>query len=164
MKFFSNSHTIKLILISFIFFLDRISKASVLNFFENTQLQELIIFNFLSIYLIWNEGIAFGLLNFDDKLIYNLITLVILVISIIIFVFALKNQDHTGYFFSIIFGGSLGNLYDRIYFSAVPDFIDLHINNYHWFIFNVADIFITIGVICLIFDELFIDKKNDEKN
>jgi len=79
-------------------------------------------------------------------------------------VFALKNQEHTGYFFSIIFGGSLGNLYDRIIFSAVPDFIDLHINNYHWFIFNVADIFITIGVICLIFDELFIDKKNDEKN
>ena len=105
MKFFSNSHIIKLILISSIFFLDRISKVSVLNFFENTQLQELIIFNFLSIYLIWNEGIAFGLLNFDDKLVYNLITLVIIIISIIIFVFALKNQDHTGYFFQSFLEG-----------------------------------------------------------
>ena len=162
MKFFSNSHIIKLILISSIFFLDRISKASVLNFFENTQLQELILFNFLSIYLIWNEGIAFGLLNFDDKLIYNLISIIIIIISIIIFVFALKNQDHTGYFFSIIFGGALGNLYDRINFSAVPDFIDLHINNYHWFIFNVADIFISIGIICLIFAELLIYKRNHE--
>ena len=164
MKFFNNSYVKKLILISLIFLLDRISKVSVVNFFENTQLQELIISNFLSIYLIWNEGIAFGLLNFDDKLIYNLITVIIIIISIIIFVFALKNEDLTGYFFSIIFGGSLGNLYDRINYSAVPDFIDLHINNYHWFIFNVADIFITLGVICLIFDELFINKKNDEKN
>ena len=103
MKFFSNSHIIKLILISSIFFLDRISKVSVLNFFENTQLQELIISNFLSIYLIWNEGIAFGLLNFDDKLIYNLISIIIIIISIIIFVFALKNRDHTGYFFSSFF-------------------------------------------------------------
>lgn len=154
MKFFSNSHITKLILISSIFFLDRISKVSVLNFFENTQLQELIISNFLSIYLIWNEGIAFGLLNFDDKLVYNLITLVIIIISIIIFVFALKNQDYTGFFFSIIFGGSLGNLYDRINYSAVPDFIDLHINNYHWFIFNVADIFITVGILFMILIEL----------
>ena len=164
MKFFSIPHIIKLIIIFFIFLFDRISKVSVLNFFENSQSQELVLSNFLSFYLIWNEGIAFGLLNFNDKSIYNLITLVIIVITIIIFIFALKNQDQTGYFFSIIFGGSLGNLYDRINFSAVPDFIDLHINNYHWFIFNVADIFITIGIICLIFDELFIDKKNDEKN
>ena len=140
------------------------SKVSVLNFFEKSELQELILSNFFSIYLIWNEGIAFGLLSFDDKSIYNVITLIIIIISIVIFIYALKNQNYKGYFFSIIFGGSLGNLYDRINHLAVPDFIDLHIGNYHWFIFNVADIFITIGVICLIFDELFIDKKNDEKN
>ena len=164
MKFFNNSHIIKLILVSLIFSLDRISKVSVLNFFENTQSQELILSDFLSIYLIWNEGIAFGLLNFDDKLIYNLITIVIVVISIIILLFALKTHDHTGYFFTIILGGALGNLYDRINFLAVPDFIDIHISNYHWFIFNVADIFISLGVICLIFDELFVNKNKNEKN
>jgi len=164
MKYIKKTYLLKLSLIIFIFFLDRISKISVLNFFESSQSQELIISNFFSIYLIWNEGIAFGLLNFDNKTIYNAITLLIIAISITIFVFALKRQNHIGYFFSIIFGGSLGNLYDRINFSSVPDFIDLHIGNYHWFIFNVADIFITVGVICLIFDELFIDKKNDEKN
>ena len=60
----------------------------------------------------------------------------------------------------MILGGSLGNLYDRVYYSAVPDFIDLNYNGYHWFVFNVADIFITIGVFALIFFELL--KKNEK--
>jgi len=61
-----------------------------------------------------------------------------------------------------VFGGSIGNLFDRIYYSAVPDFIDFHINDFHWFVFNVADIFITLGIICLIFDEIFINNKKNE--
>ena len=91
-------------------------------------------------------------------------TLLIIIISLIILYLALKDKSLTSYLFSLIFGGSLGNLFDRIKFSAVPDFIDLHIGNYHWFIFNVADIFITLGVICLIFVELFYNKKKYEKN
>ena len=164
MKLFNSKYIIKLITISLIFLFDRLTKIRVLNFFENNQLEEIYISNFLNIYLIWNKGIAFGLLNFDDRLVYNLITVVIAVVSLIILFLALRIKDYQGYFFTVIFGGAIGNFYDRISFRAVPDFIDFHINNYHWFIFNVADIFVTLGVICLILDELFVKKKVNEKN
>ena len=164
MKFIKNIIFIKLSIIFIIFSLDRISKTYVINLFNETQFNELYLLEFLNIYFIWNKGIAFGLLNFNEHSFYKIITLIIIIISLIIFIFAIKTKNYKGYFFSIIFGGALGNLYDRIRFSAVPDFIDLHIGNYHWFIFNVADIFISLGIICLIFDELFINNKNNEKN
>ena len=164
MKIFKNDYAKKLLIVSLIFIIDRITKIYISNIFINSQIQEITITNFLSINLIWNQGIAFGLLNFNNDVIYNFITIIIFFISIIILILALKNQNYTSYFFTIILGGALGNLYDRINLSAVPDFIDIHIGNYHWFIFNVADIFISIGVICLIFDELFLNKKKNEKN
>ena len=164
MKLFNLKYVIKLITILLIFLFDRLTKIKVLNLFENNQLEEIYISNFLNIYLIWNKGIAFGLLNFDDRLVYNLITVVIAIVSLIILFLALRIKDYKGYFFTVIFGGAIGNLYDRITYRAVPDFIDFHINNYHWFIFNVADIFVTLGVICLILDELFVKKKVNEKN
>ena len=164
MKLIKNSIITKLIIILTIFALDRFSKEYVVNLFEVSQIQEIYLLDFINIFLIWNEGIAFGLFNFGDKSIYNFMTLLIIIISLIILYLALKDKSLTSYLFSLIFGGSLGNLFDRIKFSAVPDFIDLHIGNYHWFIFNVADIFITLGVICLIFVELFYNKKKYEKN
>ena len=164
MKLFNSKYVIKLITILLIFLFDRLTKIRVLNLFENNQLEEIYISNFLNIYLIWNKGVAFGLLNFDDRLVYNLITVVIAGVSLIILFLALRIKDYKGYFFTVIFGGAIGNFYDRISFRAVPDFIDFHINNYHWFIFNVADIFVTLGVICLILDELFVKKKINEKN
>ncbi len=164
MQIINNKYTSKIILILLIFFLDRVSKIYILNYFNDNQIQEIIISQFLSILLIWNEGIAFGLLNFDNYLVYNIITFIIFFITLIILFLAFKSEHYSGYFFTIIFGGALGNLYDRITLSAVPDFIDLHIGNYHWFIFNVADIFITIGIICLIFDELFLNKMKNEKD
>ena len=164
MKFIKSSILLKISIIFLIFILDRISKTYVINLFNETQFEEIYLLNFLNIYFIWNEGIAFGLLNFDNDLIYNSITLLIILISLTILYLAFKNRNYTGYFFAMILGGSLGNLFDRIRFSAVPDFIDIHIGNYHWFIFNVADIFVTLGVICLILDELFVKKKVNEKN
>ena len=164
MKFIKDIIFIKLSIIFVIFSLDRISKTYVINLFNETQFNEIYLLEFLNIYFIWNEGIAFGLLNFNEHSFYKIITLIITIVSIIIFIFAMKTKNYKGYFFAIIFGGAIGNLYDRVKFSAVPDFIDLHIGNYHWFIFNVADIFISLGIICLIFDELFINKKNNEKN
>ena len=164
MKFFNSKYIIKFIIILLIFLSDRLTKVKVLNFFENNQLEEIYISNFLNIYFIWNKGIAFGLLNFDDRIVYNLITVIIAVVSLVILFLALRIKDYKGYFFTVIFGGAIGNLYDRITYRAVPDFIDFHINNYHWFIFNVADIFVTLGVICLILDELFVKKKVNEKN
>ena len=159
MKFIKSSILLKISIIFLIFILDRISKTYVINLFNETQFEEIYLLNFLNIYFIWNEGIAFGLLNFDNDLIYNSITLLIILISLTILYLVFKNRNYTGYFFAMILGGSLGNLFDRIKFSAVPDFIDIHIGNYHWFIFNVADIFISLGIICLIFVELFYNKK-----
>jgi len=164
MKFIKNIIFLKLAIILIIFILDRVSKIYIINLFNDTQLNEIYLLKFININFIWNEGIAFGLLNFGNQLIYNLISGLITIISLIILFLAFKNKNNSGYFFAMVFGGSIGNLYDRIKFSAVPDFIDLHYNNFHWFIFNIADIFITLGILCLIYDEVFLEKKRNEKN
>jgi len=152
----------KNIIYIFIFFLifvvDRFSKLYILNLAEINDSLNLFVTSFLNFYLIWNKGIAFGLFSFDQNFTYNLITFLIIVITVIILIIALKSKDYKGYFFISIFSGSVGNLYDRLYYSAVPDFIDFHLNDFHWFIFNVADIFISLGVICLIFVEIFFKK------
>ena len=143
-----------------VFVLDRVSKIYVINYFENTAETELYLSNFLNIILVWNEGIGFGLLSFQDGIIYNFITLIIIIINLIIIYLIYKYKDIRSFLLTLVLGGSLGNLFDRIAFSAVPDFIDFNYNNFHWFIFNIADIFITIGVICLIFVELILNNKN----
>ena len=149
-----------IIIFTFIFATDRLSKLYILNLAEIDQTLNLFVTPFLNFYLIWNKGIAFGLFSFDQNFIYNLITFLIVIITLIILFIALKSKDYKGYFFISIFSGSVGNLFDRFYYSAVPDFIDFHLNNFHWFIFNVADIFISLGVICLIFVEIFVKKEN----
>mgnify|MGYP001498662353 FL=1 len=153
-----------LLLFTIIFALDRITKIYILHLAEINNTLDIYITSFLNLYLIWNKGIAFGLLSFDKNIVYNFITFFIAFVTLIILIIALKSSDFKGYLFMIIFSGSIGNLFDRLYFSAVPDFIDFHINDFHWFIFNVADIFISLGVICLIFVEIFINKEvNDKK-
>ena len=147
------------LIISIVFVLDRVSKIYVINYFENTLDTEIYLSNFLNIILVWNEGIGFGLLSFQDGGIYNFITLIIILINLIIIYFIYKYKDIRGFLLTLVLGGSLGNLFDRIAFSAVPDFIDFNYNNFHWFIFNIADIFITIGVVCLIFVELILNNK-----
>jgi len=136
-----------------------------LNIAENTGSVDIFVNNFLNIILVWNTGIGFGLFSFDQNIIYNLITLLIITINLVILYFGLNYNNYKSFFFFIILGGSLGNLFDRLYYSAVPDFIDLNYNNFHWFVFNVADIFISVGIVCLIFVELFFNKSNvkDEK-
>ena len=143
-----------------IFTLDRLSKLYILNLAEINDTLNLFVTPFLNFYLIWNKGIAFGLFSFDQNFIYNFITFFIALITVIILIIAVRSKDYKGYFFISIFSGSIGNLFDRFYYSAVPDFIDFHLNNFHWFIFNVADIFISLGVICLIFVEIFVKKEN----
>ena len=151
---------INLGIIFVIFFLDRISKIYILNIVETTGTVDIYINSFLNLILVWNTGIGFGLLSFEQTTIYNFITVLIIIINILIIYFILKSNDFRSYFFLLILGGSLGNLFDRVYYSAVPDFIDINYNEYHWFIFNVADIFITLGIICLIFAELLNYKKD----
>ena len=148
------------LIILFIFFLDRISKVYVLNIAENEGIVNFKINSFLNIILVWNSGIGFGLFQLEQAFTYNLFTTLIILINILIVYFLFYTESLNKIFFSMILGGSLGNLYDRVYYSAVPDFIDLNYNGYHWFVFNVADIFITIGVFALIFFELL--KKNEK--
>tara|TARA_B100001057_G_C22535814_1_gene827600 strand:- start:340 stop:813 length:474 start_codon:yes stop_codon:yes gene_type:complete len=142
-----------------IFLFDRISKILIINKVKTVGEINYSVNSFLNLNLIWNDGIAFGLFSFDQKFYYNFLTLIIILVTLIIFWMILKTQKLEKASFMMIFGGSLGNIFDRLYYSAVPDFIDLHINNFHWFIFNVADIFISIGVLLLIYLEIFIKKK-----
>ena len=145
-----------------IFLLDRVSKTYVIYLNDKLLGIEILSSKFLNIRLIWNEGIAFGLLSFNDKIIYNLLTFIIFIIILIIFFMVLKSYGLKKYSLLIILGGALGNVYDRIFYGAVPDFIDFHIGNFHWFIFNVADIFITLGVIFMIIIEITGNNKNNK--
>ena len=150
------------IIIFFVFFLDRISKIYILNLAENQEIIDITINPFLNIILVWNSGIGFGLLQFEKSIIYNSITILILIINFVIIYLLFHSDNLQKILFSMILGGSFGNFYDRIYYSAVPDFIDLNYNGYHWFVFNVADIFISIGILGLIFIELFRKNKNEK--
>ena len=145
---------INLFTVIVIFSLDRISKFYVISRSEKNLSYNLFESKFLNINLVWNEGIAFGLLSFDKNHLYNLLTILIIVLIIIIFFMILRSKGLKKYSLLMVLGGALGNLYDRIYFKAVPDFIDFHIGNFHWFIFNVSDIFISLGVLFLITLEL----------
>tara|TARA_B100001057_G_C22092218_1_gene659969 strand:- start:232 stop:477 length:246 start_codon:yes stop_codon:yes gene_type:complete len=77
---------------------------------------------------------------------------------------SIKNLGMRKYALLMIFGGAIGNLFDRIIFKAVPDFIDLHVGNFHWFIFNFADVFISIGVFFMILFEFVGNNENQRKN
>jgi len=153
-KILRKSFIISSLLVFSIFLLDRLSKIYVIYLDKKFLGSELLSSKFLNIRLIWNEGIAFGLLSFNEKIFYNLLTFIILLIILIIFFMVLKSYGIKKYSLLMILGGALGNVYDRIFYRAVPDFIDFHIGNFHWFIFNVADIFITLGVIFMIIIEI----------
>ena len=150
---------ISLIIPIFIFILDRISKIYVINLSKSALDKELFSSKFLNITLIWNEGIAFGLFSFNQDYFYNLLTLIILFVVFFVLMMAIKNKGNQKYALLMILGGAIGNLYDRVFFKAVPDFIDFHIGEFHWFIFNVADIFICLGVFFMILSE-FIGNNN----
>ena len=153
-KFFLN-----FIILITIFLIDRISKLYILNLAKIENSVDIYLTPYLNLFLIWNKGIAFGLLSMNESLIYNIITIIIGLIIFVILFMILKNKSIQRYFLILIAGGALGNFYDRIVYAAVPDFIDLHFGGFHWFVFNVADIFITVGVLCLILVELFDNKK-----
>ena len=153
------------IVVIFVFLLDRISKIYILNLAETDQSVDIYLSSYLNLYLIWNTGVGFGILSSNQEFFYNSITFIIILINIFILFMLFKYNDYRVYFLLIVLGGSLGNLYDRIQYRAVPDFIDLHYESFHWFVFNVADIFISLGIICLILAEVFFNKgSKDEKN
>ena len=163
-KNLSKNFFINLSFILLIFLFDRISKIYVIYLDNKLFGSEIFSSNFLNIYLIWNEGIAFGLFSFNEKIFYNILTIIILIIILIIFIMTIKSDGFKKYSLLMILGGALGNVFDRLYYKAVPDFIDFHIGNFHWFIFNVADIFITVGVFFMILLEFLGNNKLKKKN
>ena len=159
LKNLTKNFYINLICIFLIFALDRISKIYVIYLNKKAYSSELFQSKYLNISLIWNEGIAFGLFSFEQSDLYNFLTIIISIVILIIFIMIIKSFGFKRYALLMIFGGAIGNLYDRIFFKAVPDFIDFHIGTFHWFVFNIADIFITIGVIFMILLELIVNNK-----
>ena len=163
LRFFSKKFYIYLFFVFLIFISDRLSKIYIINESLKNLDNFILKSTYLNIRLIWNEGIAFGLLSFDDMALYHSLSLLILVIILLIIYVIIKSDGLKKFSLMLILGGALGNFYDRIAYGAVPDFIDFHVNGFHWFIFNIADIFISIGVFALILIEIF-DKQNYEKN
>ena len=153
----------KIIIILSIFFFDRFTKIYLINLQSTGTDIDFYIFPFLNFYLIWNTGIGFGLVAMETNIYYHILTSIIVIINICLIFFLITSKGIHVYLIALIIGGSLGNLFDRIYYYAVPDFIDLHLGDYHWFIFNVADIFITVGIIGLILIEL-LKKEKVSKN
>jgi signal peptidase II len=159
-----NKARLKIFLLNFIiliiiFLIDRVSKFYILKLAEVGNSVDIYVTSYLNLFLIWNKGVAFGLLSMNESMVYNAITLMISLIIIVILFMMWKNDNVQRYFLALVAGGALGNLYDRIVYNAVPDFIDLHFYGFHWFVFNIADIFITVGVLCLILVELFYNNK-----
>ena len=155
---------VKFLLVLVIFLVDQISKHFVVSILGDQQ-NEIYLTSFLNLHLIWNDGIAFGLFGFENKIFYNFFTMLIVIILAIVLYLLITTKSYNSYFYTMIFGGACGNLIDRLRYSSVPDFIDFHIYDFHWFIFNVADIFISLGVFCLIIAEILINKnKNYEKS
>tara|TARA_B100002049_G_scaffold64685_1_gene46627 strand:+ start:268 stop:738 length:471 start_codon:yes stop_codon:yes gene_type:complete len=149
----------KIIFIFSAFFLDRLSKIYLLNLQANGSDIDFYVFPFLNFNLVWNTGIGFGLISLETNIFYHILTLIIAAVNIVLIFFIIKSKGIYVYLLALIIGGSLGNLFDRIYYYAVPDFIDFHIGNFHWFVFNVADIFITVGIIGLMLKELLKKEK-----
>jgi signal peptidase II len=156
-----NKKKIYLFIFVFVLFtIDRISKILILKNFLNNSSSEIYINSFLNFSLVWNSGIGFGILQLEANIFYLLISIIITAINLILIYWMLTSSNYLeSIFISIILGGALGNLFDRYYYSSVPDFIDLHYESFHWFTFNIADIFITIGIIGLIIIDLFKIKK-----
>ena len=157
-QFLSKNFYISFSIVALIYFLDRLSKIYVIQLDKNNLGSDIFNSTYLNIVLIWNKGIAFGLLSFNETYLYNILSIIISIIIIILVLMSINSKGFKRYSFLMIVGGALGNLHDRIIFNAVPYFIDFHIGNFHWFIFNVADIFITMGVFLLIMLEFKYNK------
>ena len=151
---------LSIFLIFIIFLLDRVSKLIMINLANNASAFNIKLSSFLNLNLIWNDGIAFGLFSFNKQIYYNSLTIIIILITVILIWLMVKSSGLEKIGFSMIIGGSIGNFSDRIYYSSVPDFIDFNFKGFHWFVFNVADIFITLGIIILIYIEVFKKKQS----
>ena len=161
-RIINRPNIISILLIISIFLIDRFSKIKVINYILSSN-SSIYINNYLNLDLVWNTGIGFGFFSLDGGVLYHLISLIILIVILGLIFFIIKSSlESEKFLYSMILGGALGNFYDRALYFAVPDFIDIHFNDYHWFTFNIADIFISLGIILFILKEIIFGK--NEKN
>ena len=158
-KFLNKNFYINFSIVISVYFFDRLTKMFVIQLDKNNLGSDIFNSTYLNIVLIWNKGIAFGLLSFNEDYLYNILSVIISMIVVVLVIMSIKSQGFKRYSLLMVIGGALGNLHDRIFFKAVPDFIDFHIGSFHWFIFNVSDIFITFGIILLIVLEISSNKE-----
>ena len=158
-KFLNKNFYIDFSVVISVYFIDRLTKMFVIQLDKNNLGSDIFNSTYLNIVLIWNKGIAFGLLSFNEDYLYNILSAIISMIVVVLVIMSIKSQGFKRYSLLMVIGGALGNLHDRIFFKAVPDFIDFHIGSFHWFIFNVSDIFITFGIIFLIVLEISSNKE-----
>ena len=158
-KFLNKNFYINFSIVISVYFFDRLTKMFVIQLDKNNFGSDIFNSTYLNIVLIWNRGIAFGLLSFNEDYLYNILSIIISMIVVALFIMSIKSQGFKRYSLLMVIGGALGNLHDRIFFKAVPDFIDFHIGGFNWFIFNVSDIFITFGIIFLIVLEISSNKE-----
>ena len=158
-RFLNKKFYIGFSIVILVYFIDRLTKMFVIQLDKNNLGSDIFNSTYLNIVLIWNKGIAFGLLSFNEDYLYNILSAIISMIVVVLVIMSIKSQGFKRYSLLMVIGGALGNLYDRIFFKAVPDFIDFHIGSFHWFIFNVSDIFITFGIIFLIVLEISSNKE-----
>jgi signal peptidase II len=158
-KFLNKNIYIDFSIVISVYFIDRLTKMFVIQLDKNNLGSDIFNSTYLNIVLIWNKGIAFGLLSFNEDYLYNILSVIISMIVVVLVIMSIKSQGFKRYSLLMVIGGALGNLHDRIFFKAVPDFIDFHIGSFHWFIFNVSDIFITFGIIFLIVLEISSNKE-----
>jgi signal peptidase II len=163
-RFLNKKIIINLAIILSIFVIDRFSKIYIVQKNLYGLINDIKITNFLTLELVWNKGVAFGLLSVNNNAFYSIITLIILIIIFILFYLSFVSSGFKRAAYLMIIGGAIGNAYDRIFYRQVPDFIDFHVGQFHWFIFNIADIFITLGVVFMIIIESIVSKKNEKKS
>ena len=156
-KFFFKGIIYSLSITLFVFILDRWTKTSIIN--AQIMNESFYINDYLNYDLVWNTGISFGLFSQNANIYYHMISFLIFIVIIFLCYLIVKANFTEKLLFSLVLGGALGNFYDRMFYFAVPDFIDIHINDFHWFTFNIADIFITTGIILLISKDLIFNKK-----
>ena len=163
LKIIQNKQITNAIFVLIFFFVDRISKLFIIGLDDQNEQINITVTSFLNLNLIWNDGIAFGLLSFDKSFSYNVVSIIIFLVIIYLAILLINAEKLGRAALILVLGGALGNFFDRVYYSAVPDFIDFYFNGFHWFIFNVADIFISIGLLCLIYVEIIKKNSDDEK-
>ena len=146
---------------SSVFLIDLLSKNKIISIFKDGVIEKIYVNDYLDFILVFNTGISYGLFSGGgDFQKWILISLSILIIIFLLSFVRNESSILSKLGISFIIGGALGNVLDRFIYGAVVDFISLHAKGFSWYIFNIADMFIVVGVILFILSQFILSKKN----